>query len=742
MIPILFSPSATTFTTNGIGRLSGAISCKVTEGRNGVDELTLEISADSPHFSDITHSAIIAAVPYDGGSIQAFRIYQISRPINGRVTVNAEHITYQLSHIPVRPFTASTVSAALSGLKSNSMQTNPFTFWTDKSTSAAYTQTKPESIRARLGGQTGSILDVYGGEFEWDNWTVKLWNNRGADRGVTLLYGKNITDLQQEENIQNTVTGIVPYWSGGEDEVVYYNGVVTASTAANFPYGRTVVMDFSTDFESAPTAAQLRARAERYIIRNDIGIPSVNIKISFVALWQTEEYADVAPLQRVKLCDWVTVNFEKLGVSAKAKVVKTVYDVLNERYDSIELGDVRSDFASYIVGLASQADQTAATVASNKNNVLAQIDEKLVAFEDVMDAAIEDATDQIRGAKGGTIVTRLNSSGQPYELLVMDNADIQAARNVWRWNMGGLGYSSTGYNGTYGTAITQSGAIVADYITTGTLTANLIRAGILKDLNNKNVWNLNTGDLTISANGTFGGNLSAAGGTFKGALQAASGTFKGALQAATGTFSGSLSAATGTFKGQIQGGSIKIGGTDASPVFSVDAQGKVTMKAFDLDGTGNAGTIGCSVLNVENLRTGTTDMEGDLNMNGGTIYAGDIEASTVSCSYVTCGDIDCANPPWSTIYDDSDRRLKRDITDISGVDALAFIMALSPKKYVFKKDGREATGFIAQDILDVMERLGVDYPLIREKDDGYLSLNYTNLIALIIAAIQEMAKGA
>lgn len=747
MIPILFSPSATTYTTNGIGRLSDMISCEVTEERNGIFELTAVVSIDSPHYSSIVHSAIIAAVPYDGGGIQPFRIYKISRPINGKVTINAQHNSYQLSHIPVRPFTASTVSAALAGLKSNSMQTNPFTFWTDKSTSATYTQTKPESIRARLGGQSGSILDVYGGEYEWDGWTVKLWNNRGSDNGVTLRYGKNITDIKQEENIENTITGIVPYWSGGEDEVVYYNGIVSASTASNFPYGRTVVKDFSSDFESAPTAAQLRQRAERYIIRNSIGIPKVSIKVSFIALWQTEEYKDVAPLQRVKLCDWVTIQFEKLGVSAKAKVIKTTYDVLNERYTSIELGEARSDFASYVVGLASQTDQTAEAVASNKNYVMTQVDEKLVTFEDVMNEAIEDATDQIRGANGGNIVTRLNSAGQPYELLIMDNTDIQAARNVWRWNIGGLGYSSTGYNGTYGTAITQSGAIVADYITTGTLTANLIRAGILRDLNNKNSWNLNTGDLTISANGTFGGNLSAAGGTFKGALQAASGTFKGALQAATGTFSGSLSAATGTFKGQIQGGSIRIGGTDASPVFSVDAQGKVTMRAFDLDGTGNAATIGCSVMNVENLRAGTTVMEGDLHMNGGTINAGDIEASTVSagtvdCGTVSCGTIYCSNPPWESYYDDSDRRLKKNITDISGADALAFIMALSPKKYVFKKDGREATGFIAQDILEVMERLGVDYPLIKEKEDGYLSLNYTNLIALIIAAIQEMAKGA
>lgn len=701
MIPILFAPSATSFSTNGIGRLSEMISCEVTEERNGVYELTATIGTDSKHYSDIVHSAIIGVIPHDGGDVQAFRIYKISKPIGGIITINAQHISYELSHIPTRPFTAANVGAALAGLKSNAMQSCPFTFWTDKSTIANYKQAKPESIRARLGGQQGSILDVYGGEYEFDNYTVKLWNNRGSDRAVTLRYGKNITDIKQEENIQNTITGIVPYWCGGDDEVVYYNGIVEASTAANFPYRRSVPYDFSGDFQSAPTAAQLRQRAERYIIRNSIGIPAVSIKVSFVALWQTEEYKDVAPLQRVNLCDWVTIQFERLGISAKAKVIKTVYDVLTERYKSIELGEARTDFASYVVGLSAQTEQNAEAVATNKNYVMTQIDTKLLAFEDVMNEAIEDATDQIRGANGGNIVTRLDAQGRPYELLIMDNTDIQAARNVWRFNIGGFGFSKTGYNGTYGIAITQSGAIVADYITAGTMTANIIRAGILRDLNNRNYWNLETGDMVIS---------------------------------------GRLNAATGSFSGQIKGGTIQIGGTDAAPIFAVNAEGKVVMKNFDLDGVGNAATIGCSVMNCENLRAGTAVIEGDLNMNGGTINAGDINASSVGAGSVECGTLYCQNPPWTSIYDDSDRRLKRDITDIDGTAALAFILALNPKKYTLKKDEREALGFIAQDIQDTMKRLNVSYPLIKEREDGMLALNYQNLLALIVSAIQQLAR--
>ena len=548
---------------------------------------------------------------------------------------------------------------------------------------------------------------------------MRLWNNRGQDRAVTLMYGKNITDVRQEENIENTITGIVPFWAGGEDEVVYYNGIVEADTAQNFPYGRTVVHDFSSDFTEKPTAQQLKARAERYVIRNQIGIPHVSIKVSFVALWQTEEYKDVAPLQEVKLCDYVTIIFEKLGITAKAKVVKTVYDVLNERYSSIELGDARQDFASYVVGLATQTAENADAISSNKNYVMTQIDQKLITFEEVMNEAIESATDQIIGAKGGNIVTRLNAQGLPYEFLILDNIDIQMAKNVWRWNIGGLGFSDKGYNGPFGLAITQDGAIVADYITVGTLTANIIRAGILMDLNRKNWWNLDTGEMVIS----------------------------GELRAATGTFAGALQAATGSFSGQIKGGSIQIGGTNAQPIFAVGEDGKVVMRNFELDGVGNAATIGCSVLNAEYIRGGTVVVEGDLDMNGGTIYAGDIEASTVSagtvdCGTVSCGTIYCQNPPWSEYdpYDDSDERLKKNIEDINGVDALAFILALNPKSYTFRKDGRDALGFVAQDIQATMKRLKVSYPLVREKEDGYLALNYQNLLALIVSAIQELAK--
>lgn len=784
MNPILFPASATTFNTNGIGRLK-CVSCEVTEERNGAYELEAEISVDTEHYADIVHSAIIAVIPFDGGSIQAFRIYKITKPLGNTFTVYARHISYQLTNIPARPFTATSASDALAGFKTNAMEACPFTFWTDKTTRATYNQTRPESIRARLGGQQGSILDVYGGEYEWDNWTVKLWNNRGADNHVTLRYGKNIIDLKQEENIENTITGIVPYWCS-EDSVQYYNGVVEADTAENFPYKRTVPYDFSEDFESEPTPQELKARAERYIIRNQIGIPAINITVNFVALWQTEEYKDVLPLQRVNLCDYVTIEFEKLGIQAKAKVIKTVYDVLNERYSSISLGEARTDLASYIVGLHATATNAQAAVATTQNTVT----EKFITFEQVMNDAIEDATDSIVGAKGGNVVTRF-INGKPSEILIMDNTDMAMAKNVWRWNIGGLGYSHNGINGPYGTALTlsrddkESGQIVADFITAGQMTADVIKVGRLEDLNKINYWDMKTGEFKLTASAKVGSqtlqqytsnaantavnaqtqdsifNKLTNGGKEQGiylkdglvyinaeylrtgVIKDATGqnmwdlkngvlnvsknaTFGGSLNAATGTFKGSLQAATGSFSGEIKGGSIKIGGNvdGNDPNFKVETNGKLTCKQFEVP-TGNAGSIGCDVLHCNNL-----------NVAYNVDVSGNLDAGYVGASVGSFGTVYANSGPW----DDSDKRLKDDIQNIDPETALKFLLALSPKSYKLKKTGRDATGFIAQDVLKVMSELGVSYPLVKEKEDGFYALNYTNLIALIVSAIQNLVK--
>lgn len=474
MIPILYNKNETDFQNNGIGGLSDAISCIVTEERNGVFELEMKYPVKGKNYKSLGMASIILADPGEGRTAQRFVVYKISKPINGIVTVYAEHKSYRLSHIPVSPFTAENVSAALNGLETHAAEECPFRFWTDKTTSASFKVEKPASIRSCLGGVEGSILDVYGGEYEFDNDIIRLYNHRGQDNGVTLRYGKNILDIKQEENIQNTVTGVYPFWQGGENEYLELpEKVLHAENAGSFPFPRTIVLDCSQDFDEKPTVAQLRGLAQKYITASGIGIPSVSISVSFVALWQTEEYKDIVPLEQVRLCDTVTVEFEDLGVSATAKVVKTVYDVLLDRYSSIELGETRRSLANDI------ADQRQSIVNQWRELLNQEKEINKKANTTFVEQAVASATEWITGANGGAVVLRKDANGKPYELLVMDTEDIAKAINVWRWNKNGLGYSSKGYNGPYETAITKDGQIVADFIVAGTMLANRIKGGTL-----------------------------------------------------------------------------------------------------------------------------------------------------------------------------------------------------------------------------------------------------------------------
>lgn len=498
MKPILYDAAETAFTSNGLGELSDCISCTVEEERNGKYELEMRYPITGKRFSDILHSRIILATPADGKNPQAFRIYQITKPINGIVTVYAEHISYQLSHIPVNPFLEVTsVQTALMTIAENVAETCPFTFETTKSSTGKMSLDEPRSVRALLGGTEGSILDCFGGgEYEWDMYTVRLHQNRGTNNGVTLRYGKNITDLEQEESIGNTITGIYPYWKGTVDNeeviVTLPEKVLHSSNYTNYPYPRTITLDCSSQFKEQPTVAQLRTYANSYISKAGVGIPQVTLTVKFLPLWQSEEYKDIANLERVNLCDKVTVEFPALEVSASAKVVRTKFDVLKERYDEIELGDTRTSFTSQVRG--------------DIENAIAKSAQKITGVQAVIEADIQRNSDLITGNRGGYIVTMLDANGKPTELLVMDTDDVQTAVNVWRFNQGGLGHSHDGYDGPFDDiALTADGHINASMISVGTLNAARIKAGLLSDVAGSNYWNMETGEFRLSANTAIGG---------------------------------------------------------------------------------------------------------------------------------------------------------------------------------------------------------------------------------------------
>lgn len=490
MIPVLFEAGTSDFSSNGLGRLPDAISCTVEEERNGKYELEMIYPLDGLHYSDIVHSRIIRAKPSDGKDPQPFRIYYISRPMDGKVTIRAEHISYQLSHIPVSPFSAKSLAAALVGLKANAAENCPFEFWTNKTVSADFDLKEPRSVRACLGGVRGSILDTFGtGEYEFDNYTVRLWLSRGSDKGVTLRYGKNITDIKQEENIADTITGIYPFWKStemdGVDPVVVElpERVLHSENSSNFPYQRTITLDVSGDFQTAPTEEQLRERARAYMQANNVGVPKVSVKVSFAPLWQSEEYRELANLERVNLCDTVAVKFEKLGISTTSKVIATKYNVLTERYDEITLGDAKSSLA--------------ATLKGDIDGVSEDILQSHSDMEQLLQKELEEATRKITGGTDGFIKQIFNENGQWSELVAMDTNNPATATKVWRMNYEGIG-GGYGYDGPFTITMTLDGKINASQINTGVLNAILIRAGVLTDINGQNYWDLDTGEFRLA----------------------------------------------------------------------------------------------------------------------------------------------------------------------------------------------------------------------------------------------------
>lgn len=495
MIPILYPKNETAFTSNGIGRLAGCISFTVTEERNGIFEAEFVYPITGKHYAEIEEGMIVSALHDDSRTPQPFEIYRRTAPIDGLVTFYAHHISYKAGNVIINPpVTAQTCAEALTALSESTVNTNPFTLWTDKASQGTFSLGYPISLKQILGGVQGSILDAFGGgEYEWDKWTIRLYQRRGTDTDVEIRYGKNLRDIEKDLDVSGCYNAVVPYCYNDESGtlVMLPEKVLKADPAfaVEYPWTNeaavhiqtenavdiefavlqavpdsdliTVPMDLSDAFEAEPTAEELRSAATSRLEASEAWVPDQNIKVDFVALWQTEEYAQLAPLQRVKLCDTLRVIYTALGVDVRMKVIKTVYNCLLERYDEIELGKAKTSFAEVVR-------------AATMEELIKQVPTKTY-----LQTAIDQMTQEITGGAGGSFRIVYDADGKPVEVLYLDTDDVATAVNVWRWNGAGLAHSSNGINGPYTIGITASGHIVADFVDTGTLSANLIQVGTM-----------------------------------------------------------------------------------------------------------------------------------------------------------------------------------------------------------------------------------------------------------------------
>lgn len=342
MIPILYDSAEKNFASNGRGRLRDMVSCTVSEERNGLYECDFRYPVTGAHYNEIKYGFSIGVKHDYSNDVQPFDIVSATKPVNGIVTFHAVHISYRQSKLVTYGTNINSITDAFTMLR-NAEPSNPFTYGTNVLGNGymAAADGEPKSVRALLGGVEGSILDTYGGEYEWNKFSVYLHAARGQQKDFTIRYGVNLLNYNEDIDYSETYSSVIPYWkgmdSGGSpmfvigDKVDYTGQSITRR-------GETVPIDLTDKFESQPTKAQVEAMAATYMNEQQPTLPKRNINIDFVRLEDSDEYAQLANLYKCKLCDTVRVVFPMYNMAGYFKIVKTVYNVLTEKYDSIELG--------------------------------------------------------------------------------------------------------------------------------------------------------------------------------------------------------------------------------------------------------------------------------------------------------------------------------------------------------------------------------------------------------------------
>lgn len=672
MIPILYASvtEGTVPTNYGVGALSDVLTCEVKEELNGAYELTMEYAAEGIHASEIVPNAILKVKPNYTDDPQLFRIYKVGKTINGRFTVEAQHISYDLSGKVIASGTATSCVGACALLEA---QAGNFTISTDKSVSASFSVSEPSSVRSWFGGKKGSLLDVFGGEWFYNNYAATLKQARGQDRGVTIRYGKNLVDLSQELDMENLVTGVIPYYKDSQTETVTTGTKV--STGLVLDVDRDIAVDFSSDVDpesATPVTTQLATLAAAYISKNNFTNVVESITLDFVQLQGLTE--------RVDLGDTCHIYFEALGISASIKCIATVWDVLEGRYTSTTFGELKTNIAD--------------TIAKQEKEV------KEKPSTSYMQEAIDRATELITGNLGGYVVIHdANGDGEPDEILIMDTDDITTATKVWRWNQNGLGYSSTGYSGPYGLAMTADGEIVADFVKTGTLNANLIKAGVISDVQGNSTINMSDGVAIMKhfyAKGWF-------------------------------RMRDDNNVVICSIEDVPNGGQVAVG--------NLSGQQLVTLQALASGGlihlANNSGVTGFAaysdadggLLRIKNAADDVAIQFACTSEGGGTGYMND-DSGTKNIEIVgQTGEITCIH-----LTQTSSKKVKENIRPIEDAKKILELQAVS-FDFKDKSKGTDRRGFIAEDVAQILPNL--------VKDDETPSLDYISMIPYLQAVIKE-----
>ena len=344
MIPILYEKNEAAFSSNGLGRLRDCISCVVTEERNGIYECDFEYPINGLHYELIQVGRIIGVTHAESNDIQPFDIVSFTKPIDGIVTFHCTHISYRQSFMTVTGSNINSLSDAFT-LFGTATPANPFTYSSDITGSGymACADGVPRSVRQMLGGIEGSVLDTYGGEYEWDRWNVILHSARGTTRSFSIRYGVNMLTYDDEYDVSESYTSCIPYWTDGENTVI--GSQVDSGVPTQADHGECVPLDLSDKFESQPTAVQVQNAATSYMSSTRPYLPTQTIKVSFARLQDMAGYEQLHNLERCELCDTIKVIFPDYNTNGYFKIVKTVWNVLENKYEEMELGSLSASLS-------------------------------------------------------------------------------------------------------------------------------------------------------------------------------------------------------------------------------------------------------------------------------------------------------------------------------------------------------------------------------------------------------------
>ena len=486
---VLYDKTESNFISNGLAVLDKyCLSAVVREEVNNTFVLNAVFPSKFPHLDKIDYDRIIKAPTPDGE--QPFRIYMI-RKLFGRIYVSAKHVFFDLEDNLIEDtfIQKQTGAGALNQILKSTQFTHKFSGTSDILNTNNSRLVDKNVVTALIGDQDNSFVNRWGGEIEVDKWDIRFNKVRGKDRGIQILYRKNLTGLDAILNKKTVCTRVLVK---GYDGLTLPERYIDSPLINNYPNPIIQEIKFSNikvkeneddeGFDTKEEALEaLREAGKQLFSIEHIDIPETSYTINFVELSKTEEYKKYKILETLWLGDTVTVKHDDLCIDVKARCVAYDFNSLTKKYINIELGKVKDNINKEI------------------NKEIDKIQEEIDDSKGFLDDAINAATDMINSGLGG-YVTKTRD-----ELLIMDTEDKMTASKVWRWNLNGLGFSKNGYLGPFETAITRDGKFVINSVTANKISAAMIEAGILSSLNNRTWINLESGTFNFADKITYNG---------------------------------------------------------------------------------------------------------------------------------------------------------------------------------------------------------------------------------------------